>query len=420
MRAEVLGVGTELLLGQIANTNAQWISERLAQIGVDVFRHEVVGDNAQRIVDAFTLAASRADVVIATGGLGPTQDDITRPALAAAAGLELVRRPEIEDALRERFAQMGREMPESNLLQADVPDGGRSITPHRGSAPGLIVQIGGAQVYALPGVPAEMREMMESTVMPELAALAGPSGIASRIVRCVGMAESKIAELLDDLFTRSTNPTVAYLAGGGEVKIRLTAKAVSLGGAQELIGPLAEEVVARLGDVVFTTGDEELEQVVARELKARGLTIACAESLTGGGLAARLSTAPGSSTFFRGSAVCYTAEAKVEVLGVSQATIDGPGVVSEACAREMATGARRIFSADVGIATTGVAGPEPHGGEPPGRVWIALDADDRTHTRGMRLPGDREQVQRWTEEAVLDLVRRFLTGKPLPDGDRVI
>jgi len=307
MRAEVLGVGTELLLGQIANTNAQWISERLAEIGVDVVRHQVVGDNAERIVDAFRVAASRADVVIATGGLGPTQDDITRPALAAAAGLELVRRPEIEDALRERFAQMGREMPESNLLQADVPDGGRSITPHRGSAPGLIVQIGGAQVYALPGVPAEMREMMESTVMPELAALAGPSGIASRIVRCVGMAESKIAELLDDLFTRSTNPTVAYLAGGGEVKIRLTAKAVSLGGAQELIGPLAEEVVARLGDVVFTTGDEELEQVVARELKARGLTIACAESLTGGGLAARLSTAPGSSTFFRGSAVCYTA-----------------------------------------------------------------------------------------------------------------
>ena len=420
MRAEVLGVGTELLLGQIANTNAQWISERLAEIGVDVVRHQVVGDNAERIVDAFRVAASRADVVIATGGLGPTQDDITRPALAAAAGVELVRRPEIEDALRERFAQMGREMPESNLLQADVPDGGRSITPHRGSAPGLIVQIGGAQVYALPGVPAEMREMMESTVMPELAALAGPSGIASRIVRCVGMAESKIAELLDDLFTRSTNPTVAYLAGGGEVKIRLTAKAVSLGGAQELIGPLAEEVVARLGDVVFTTGDEELEQVVARELKARGLTIACAESLTGGGLAARLSTAPGSSTFFRGSAVCYTAEAKVEVLGVSQATIDGPGVVSEACAREMATGARRIFSADVGIATTGAAGPEPHGGEPPGRVWIVLDADDRTHTRGMRLPGDREQVQRWTEEAALDLVRRFLTGKPLPDGDRVI
>jgi nicotinamide-nucleotide amidase len=420
MRAEVLGVGTELLLGQIANTNAQWISERLAEIGVDVVRHEVVGDNAERIVDAFRVAASRADVVIATGGLGPTQDDITRPALAAAAGLELVRHPEIEDALRERFAQMGREMPESNLLQADVPAGGRSITPHRGSAPGLIVQIAGALVYALPGVPAEMREMMEGTVLPELAALAGPSGIASRILRCVGMAESRIAELLDDLFTRSTNPTVAYLAGGGEVKIRLTAKAASLGAAQELIRPLAEEVVARLGDVVFTTGDEELEHVVGRELKARGLTVACAESLTGGGLAARLSAAPGSSGFFRGSAVCYAAEAKVEVLGVSQATIDGPGVVSEACAREMAAGARRIFSADIGVATTGVAGPEPLEGEPPGRVWIALDAGDRTHARGLRLPGDRELVQRWTEEAALDLIRRFLTGKPLPDGDRVI
>lgn len=420
MRAEILGVGTELLLGQIANTNAQWISERLAEIGVDVLRHEVVGDNAERIVDAFALAASRADVVIATGGLGPTQDDITRPALAAAAGLELVRHPEIEEALRERFARMGREMPGSNLLQADVPDGGRTITPQRGSAPGLVVQIGSARVYALPGVPAEMREMMEGTVLPELAALFGPSAIASRSLRCVGMAESRIAELLDDLFVGSTNPTVAYLAGGGEVKVRLTAKAASLGEAQELIRPLAEEVVARLGDVVFTTGDEELEQVVGRELKARGLTLACAESLTGGGLAARLSAAPGSSGFFRGSAVCYTAQAKIEVLGVSQATIDGPGLVSEACAREMAAGARRIFSADIGIATTGVAGPEPHGGEPPGRVWLALDAEERTHARGMRLPGDREQVQRWTEEAALDLVRRFLTGKPLPDGDRVI
>jgi PncC family amidohydrolase len=184
--------------------------------------------------------------------------------------------------------------------------------------------------------------------------------------------------------------------------------------------PLAEEVVARLGDVVFTTVDEELEQVVGRELTARGLTLACAESLTGGGLGARLSAAPGSSGFFQGSAVCYTAQAKIEVLGVSQATIDGPGVVSEACAGEMAAGARRIFWADIGIATTGVAGPEPHGGEPPGRVWVALDAEERTHSRGMRLPGDREQVRRWTEEAALDLVRRFLTGKPLPEGDRVI
>jgi nicotinamide-nucleotide amidase len=234
------------------------------------------------------------------------------------------------------------------------------------------------------------------------------------------MAESRIAELLDDLFTGSTNPTVAYLAGGGEVKIRLTAKAASLGEAQERIRPLAEEVAARLGDVVFTTGDEELEQVVGRELKAHGLTLACAESLTGGGLASRLSAAPGSSAFFRGSAVCYSTQSKTDVLGVSQATIDGFGVVSEACAREMAAGARRIFSADVGVATTGVAGPEPHGGEPPGRVWTALDAGDVKHARGMRLPGDREQVRRWTEEAALDLVRRFLTGKPLPEDERAI
>jgi competence/damage-inducible protein CinA-like protein len=420
VRAEVVGVGTELLLGQIANTNAQWISERLAEVGVDVLFHDVVGDNHDRIVEVLRLAIGRSDAVIVTGGLGPTQDDITREAVAAVAGTPLVRRPEIEDWLRRRFERMGRDMPASNLRQADVPDGGEVIENERGSAPGLIARANGATIFALPGVPEEMRQMMRSTVVPRLAAATGPAGIASRQVRCVGMAESKIAELLDDLFRGSTNPTVAYLAGGGEVRVRLTAKAATLGEADALIAPLAQEVRTRLGDVVYSTGDEELEQVIGRGLKAARKTVACAESLTGGGLAKRLTAAPGASAYFRGSAVVYTAEAKERVLGVSRTTIEREGIVSEACAREMASGARRAFDAQVAVSLTGSAGPEPHDGAPPGTVWIALEADDVAHARELRTPGDRATVLRWSEQAALDLLRRYLGGLPLPSGPSLV
>ncbi len=420
MRAEVVGIGTELLLGQIANTNAQWISERLAEIGVDVLFHQTVGDNQGRIVATLRLAVERSDAVIVTGGLGPTQDDITREALAEVAGVPLVRRPELEAWLRERFERMGREMPASNLRQADVPEGAEVIPNERGSAPGLIVRVGASTVFALPGVPAEMREMVRGSVIPSLQARTGPAGIVSRRIRTVGMAEAKIAELTHDLFEGSANPTVAYLAGGGEVHVRLTAKAASLGEAEDLIRPVAQEVARRLGDVVYATGDEELEQVVGRELRARRASVACAESLTGGGVARRLSAAPGASAYFKGSAVVYTPDAKVRLLRVRRETIDREGVVSEACAREMAAGARRAFEADVAIALTGSAGPEPHDGAPPGRVWIAMEADDRTHARELRVPGDRAMVLRWSEQAALDLVRRYLRGLPLPTGPSLV
>ena len=410
MRAEIIGVGTEILLGQIANSNAQWISEKLAEIGVDVLHHQAVGDNVDRIAAAFEEALSRADVVIATGGLGPTQDDITREGLAKALDVKLERDPEIERFLRDKFEKLGRPMPEINLVQADVPVGGRTIMPERGTAPGLVCETDGKVVYAVPGVPAEMREMMQRAILPELGERSGPSAIVSRVLRSTGMPESRVAEVLADLFEGNENPTVAYLASSGEVKVRLTAKAPTRAEAEQLIAPLAEEVERRLAPHVFTTGDEELEQAVGRELRARRRTVACAESLTGGGLAARLTRAPGASEYFLGSAVTYTGDAKQQVLGVSKETIEGPGVVSEACAREMAAGARRLFGADVAVSLTGVAGPEPHGGEPPGQIWIALDADGVQHARGFRAPGDRDQVRRWAEQAALDLLRRYLQG----------
>lgn len=420
MRAEIVGIGTELLLGQISNTNARWISERLAAIGVDVLHHQVVGDNVERIVEALRLALSRSEVVITTGGLGPTQDDITRDALAAAVGVKLVRHPEIEDMIRARFARAGREMPESNLLQADVPDGGRHIAPRRGSAPGLVCEVGGGRIYALPGVPAEMQEMMEEHVLPELAQVMGPSALVSRVVRCAGIAESKVAELLDDLFRENRNPTIAFLAGGGEVRVRVTAKAQSRAGGEALAAPVVDEVARRIGDFVFSSDDEELEEAVGRLLRHTGKTLACAESLTGGGLGARISSVPGASDYFLGSAVCYSSAAKRALLGVSQRTLEGLGPASRECAREMAEGARRAFGADVAVSLTGAAGPGPQGGVEPGRVWVALDVADLSHQREVRAPGDRAMVRRWAEQAALDLVRRHLEGRSLPESDRTV
>ena len=422
MKVEILSVGTELLLGQIADTNARWMSERLAAIGVDVLHRQTVGDNVERIVEALGLGASRADVVLVTGGLGPTQDDLTRDAIAVFAGVPMVRHPELEDMLRAKFrAFSSNPMPSSNLRQADVPEGARTIAPDRGTAPGLIVQLAtDVTVYAVPGVPDEMIEMMTGTILPELSARTRGGVIASRNLRITGMGESAVGEVLTDLFDGSANPTVAYLASMGEVKVRLTAKAASIAAADELLEPLVRVVVERLGDVVFSVEDEPLEAAVLRLLRSHGLTLACAESLTGGSVSARLTAVAGASASFAGAIVAYTERAKRDLLGVSQATIDGPGVVSEACAEEMAAGARRVLAADLGLALTGVAGPEPHGGKKPGTVWVALDAGSRTNARGFRVSGERDRVIRWSQQGALDLVRRHLEGRPLPASDPMV
>ena len=412
MRAEIIGVGTEILLGQIANSNARWMSERLAEIGVDVLHHQVVGDNLERIAEAFRAAASRADVVISTGGLGPTQDDITRDALASALGVGMARHPEIEDGLRAKFERIGRDMAESNLLQALVPEGCRYIRPKRGTAPGLAGELSGARIYCVPGVPAEMMEMMGETILPELESLSD-AAIVSRVLRSTGIAEAAVGELLQDLFEESANPSLAYLAASGEVKVRLTAKAATHAEADQLISPVAEEVARRLGDFCFTSSNEEMQEAIGRLLRDSGKTVACAESITGGSVAARITSVAGSSEYFLGSAVVYTADAKHALLGVRRETLETAGVVSEACAREMAAGARRVFGADVTVALTGAAGPTGHGGAEPGFVWVALDADGVAYARGFASPGDRDQVRRWAEQAALDLVRRHLEGREL-------
>jgi len=334
----------------------------------------------------------------------------------------MVRHPELEEMLREKFRSFGRrEMPESNLRQADVPEGARYIRPDRGTAPGLAAELPDqARVYAVPGVPEEMVEMMEGTILPELASASGGGVVRSRVLRCAGIGESALAERVDDLFSGSANPTIAFLASSGEVKVRITAKAATATEADELIEPVAQEVRRRLGDEVFTSEDESLEQAVVRLLAAASKTLACAESITGGGVGARITGVPGASEVFAGSAVVYRNEAKIAVLGVSPETLEGPGPVSEECAREMAAGARRVFGSDLGLALTGAAGPESHGGAPPGVIWIALEGDDVAHARRFQVPGERDRVRRWAEQAALDLVRRYLEGRPLPASDRVI
>jgi len=416
VRAEIVAVGTELLLGQIADTNARWMSEQLAAAGIDVTNHQAVGDNLERIIEALRLATGRADVVLVSGGLGPTEDDITRDAIAAFADVPLVFHDELETMLREKFRRWSAigAMPESNLRQAYVPEGATWIVPDRGTAPGLALQLDGTLLYAVPGVPDEMQEMIGGTIVPELRELAGDDVIASRILRCAGMGESAVAERLADLFSASINPTIAYLASMGEVKVRITAKAPSAAEAEALAEPVVAEVRARLGDVVFSADDESLEQAVLRLLGSAQRTLACAESLTGGGVGQRVTGVPGASASFVGSAVVYTADAKRRVLGVPDDVLAG-GTVTEACALAMATGARDLYGADVALALTGAAGPEAHDGAAPGTIWVAIaDASGFTHARGFVSRGERDRVRRWAEQAGLDLVRRHLEGVPLP------
>ena len=409
MRAEVLSVGTELLLGDIVNTNAAHIGQALASIGVDCFMHTTVGDNEKRIADAIGAALSRADAVIITGGIGPTQDDVTREAISAVTGRALVRDPKIEENLRRRFAEFGRPMPEMNVRQADVPDGASIIEQSWGTAPGLIVPHGAGVIYAVPGVPAEMEDMLSRAVLPDLLRRAGqPSQIVSRVVRIAGVSESTIAEQLRDVWdVLGGETTMAFLAGGGEVRIRLTAKAPDPSRAQELVAAAETTVRASLGAAVVGVDGETLETVVGTLLLARGWSLGAAESLTGGALGSRITSAAGASEYFRGSIVSYVTEVKEELLGVPASILDEHGPVSEPVARAMAQGARDRLKADVAVALTGVAGPTEQG-RPVGTVVVAVAGPLGNVVREIRLPGDRNTVRTLAVSAGLNLVRLYL------------
>ncbi|MGO9853734.1 MAG: competence/damage-inducible protein A [Acidimicrobiales bacterium] len=419
MRIEIVAVGTELLLGQIADTNAAWLGEHLAANGVASHFHQAVGDNHDRIVLALRTALARSDGVIMCGGLGPTQDDITREATAEVMNVPLVRNQAIVDLIEGFFVARGRTMTANNARQGDVPQGATIIPQVSGTAPGLVCPIGNKVVYAVPGVPYEMAEMFERAILPDLRARMAEAGdegvIASRVLRTWGASESGLAEALQDRIDALDVPggvTLAFLASGIEgIKVRITARARTLDDVTALLDKEEAEVRRaideRLGDIVFGVDDESMEVAVAHRLIALGLSFGVAESLTGGLIASRLVNVPGASSWFRGGVVAYDSQVKYDVLGVPA----GP-VVTESAAAAMAEGAARVTRADVGLGITGVAGPEEQEGVVPGTVFVGLVLPgQRAQTRELRVPGDRERVRQYGAISALDLLRRALDAQ---------
>ncbi len=416
MNCEVVAVGTELLLGQIVDTNSSWIGEQLALAGIDSHHQTKVGDNLERMIAVLEQALRRSDAVIMCGGLGPTQDDITREAIAAVMGVELVRDPEIVERIRSRFGSRGRVMPDNNLRQADIP-AGATVNPRMpGTAPGLICPVGERVVYAVPGVPWEMQEMIVGGVLPDLVRRAGITAvIKSRVLRTWGQSESGLAEMLADEIHRLDGEggvTIAFLASGWEgLKVRLTAKASTEGEAERLLAD--EEAIVRelVGDIVFGVDDETMEAVVLDQCRRHGFTLAVAESLTGGLIGARITDVPGASEVFQGSIVSYATGAKQRLLSVP----DGP-VVSEAAVSAMAANVCQLLDADCSVAVTGVAGPEPQDGEPPGSVWMASCVDGEVETLHVQWPFDRSRVRQFTTITVMNQLRLRLAARPTTES----
>jgi nicotinamide-nucleotide amidase len=415
VRVEIVAVGTELLLGQIPDTNSQWLGERLAANGIASHFHQHVGDNHERIVLAFRTALARSDAVIVCGGLGPTQDDITRAALAEVMNVPLVRDQAVVDSIRSMFSSRGREMPDNNLLQADVPKGASIIKQTRGTAPGLICPVGKKVVYAVPGVPYEMSDMFERAILPDLVARVRATGttsvIMSRLLRTWGASESALAESVSERFDALANDshvTIAFLASGIEgIKVRLTAQGDD---EEQALAQLHDEevrvralITERFGDIIFGVDDETMEDVVARRLLARGLTLAVAESVTGGLMASRLVNIVGASTWFRGGVVSYASEVKFNLLGVPV----GP-VVSASAAEAMASGVRTLLGSDVGLSVTGVAGPQEQDGQPAGTVFVGIAFANQVQHVALHLPGDRPRIRAYSAISALDALRRAL------------
>lgn len=410
MRCEIIAVGTELLLGQITDTNSSWMGEQLALAGIDSHFQTKVGDNLDRIIDTMEDALARSDAVIMCGGLGPTQDDLTRDAIAKMMGVEFDRDQTIAERIRDMFEQRGRTMPENNLRQADVPRGASVIAQMPGTAPGLICPVGDKVIYAVPGVPHEMKEMVNGTILDDLKRRAGvTSVIKSRVVRTWGQSESGLAETLaariDELDTLG-NPTLAFQASGIEgIKLRITSKTKNENDALAMLDAEEQRLREMLGDFVFGIDEENMEVVVLNTLREHGLTLAVAESLTGGLVGARLTSVAGASDVFRGAVVSYASEIKHDLLKVP----DGP-VVSEDCAKAMAVGVRETLGADIGIATTGVAGPTEQDGQPVGTVFLGVADARGSFARHVLLPGSRNQIREYAVISLLNVLRLALAS----------
>lgn len=416
MRAEILCVGSELLLGQIIDTNAAYIAGQLARIGLDLHRKQTAGDNLERISDCIRGALRRADVLVITGGLGPTTDDLTREAIADALGVPLEYQEDLARNLREFFAKRNYSIGETTLRQAYLPARCTELHNPVGTAPGVQFEgefegAGGKWIFAVPGVPREMRAMLDGGIIPILTAHMGGERqiIVSRILRAFGIGESGLADQVEDILTSATNPTVAPLIfGNTEVHLRLTAKAPDEAQAKILLDATESQIRARVGAFIFGTDSQTVPSVTLDLLESRGETLGVAESVTGGILSGFVSDVPGSSATFRGAVTAYNADLKREILGVGAETIARNSVVSEEVAREMALGARKITGATYALATTGEAGPNSQSGASVGTVYIALAHPQGVQVEKREFHGDRAAIRRRAALASLDLLRRFL------------
>ncbi len=416
MVAELIAVGTELLLGNIANTDAQFLSEKLSGLGITVHHHTVVGDNPQRLAQALETARGRADIIITTGGLGPTYDDLTKQTICRTFGRELELHEDILEEIRTWFRnKLGREMPENNVQQALLPVGCVVFDNPVGTAPGCAFLEDGVHVLMLPGPPFECRYMFEHRAARYLEQLTD-GVIVSHEIKIFGMGESSVEEALREPMTRSANPTLAPYAKLNECMVRATAKAEDREAAEAMLAPLVRQVRDTLGDVVYGVDVDSLEAVASGLLREKGLTLSAAESCTGGLVAKRITDLPGASAVFRGGVVSYTNDVKAQVLGVPEELLEAFGAVSEPVARAMAERCRTICGSDLAVSVTGVAGPDTDDrGNEVGTVYIALASAEGTVCQKLSCGKGRgrDRVRSAAASHVFDLLRRYLTGLPV-------
>ena len=415
MSAEILAVGTEILLGDIVNTNAQYISKELAKLGIDVYYQTVVGDNPKRLERALYEAFERADIVITTGGMGPTRDDITKEICAKYFEKDFVLDEKAYEMLKSFFEKINKEMTENNIKQVYVPEGSIVMYNHNGTAPGIILEGKGKTLVMLPGPPREMKPMFEEYAIPFFKNKSEYTFV-SRVLRVARVGESKTEYMLRDLIDSQTNPTIATYVKNVEAIVRITAKAKSEEEANKLIDPVAEEIYRRFGKSIYAEGETNIQNTVCKKLIEDNITIACAESCTGGLVAAAFTDMPGISSVFKEGAVTYSNEAKMKRLGVKKETLDKYGAVSAQTAAEMAEGIAKTSGCEIGVSTTGIAGPG--GGtieKPVGLVYIGFYRNGVVKTKKLNYPGLRETVRARTVDAVFNFIRNELEG--IDNGD---
>ena len=409
LTAEIIAIGSELLTSERTDTNSLWLTEKLNSVGIEVKLKTIVGDDDARLEETIRDAMKRSRVVIMTGGLGPTEDDITRKIAARAMNRRLLLNEKVLEAIRTKFFSMGRQMPEINSRQAMVIVGAEVLDNPNGTAPGMYLEHEGRSVVLLPGPPREMRPMFENFVLPKLSAKAGDVRVVRRVLRVAGMGESAVDEKIAPVYTQYKNPQTTILFNRSEIEIHLTAQAKTEQDAELLLDGLAGQIEERLGHSIFAFRGETMEEVVGLRLAVTGFTISVAESCTGGLISQRLTEVPGSSVYFMEGVVTYSNDAKTRSLGVDAELIQRHGAVSAEVAEAMAEGVRRRADTDFGLSVTGIAGPTGGSDDKPvGLVYIALSDDAHTEHRKLMVPGDRHLIRWRSSQAALDLLRRRL------------